>query len=235
MSSEALRIDPSASPWNVLAPAELQRLHRDARLVERARGEAFLRQGEAPRGLYFVIAGDVLLEQFDTQGTYTAFRIAGAGDLFGYRSLFALEPHATTALALKRSRVARVSGTTIEALMASNPALARAFLTMIATDPGPVYAPLLRSPLLPATVRLAHLLLILKDRYARPFRAGALYYELPLSQEQIGGLIGARRESVSRLFKQFDAAGVCRQRGRKIVVPSIERLRDYAGLEHEVG
>jgi CRP/FNR family transcriptional regulator len=193
----------------------------------RPRGETYFQQGEIGRGLYCVLAGEVLLEQYDAQGTYTAFRIAGQGELLGYRSLFAQEPHAVSARSLRSSRAGFLSEASVEALLMSNRHLAREFLGVIARDPGPVYAPFLRSPSVPAIVRLTHLLLILKDRYARPWGRSQLHYDLPLSQEQIGGLIGVRRESVSRLFRQLDAAGVCKQRGRKILVRSIERLLEF--------
>jgi CRP-like cAMP-binding protein len=168
------------------------------------------------------------LDHIDEEGNHTAFRIAVPGDLLGFRSLFAEQPHAATARALRRCRVNFVPEAPLRRLLGSNPLLGCELLKLVAADPGPIYAPLLRSPLLPATSRLAHLLLILHRQYAENFGEGEVIYELPVSKGNIAALIGIRRETVSRLFQQLEKAGLCILRGSRIAIPSTKRLVEYS-------
>jgi len=217
------------SPWNVLTRSEIEALGRHSKVQSFERHQTIFRQGSSPRGLHCIVAGDVLLERIDKEGHHTAFRIAVPGDLLGFRSLFAEQPHAATARALRRCRVSFIPEAPLREVLESNPLLACAFLKLVAADPGPFYAPFLRNPLLPAVSRLAHLLLILQHQYAQNSYDGEAIYELPVSKSIIAALIGIRRETVSRLFQQLEKAGLCNLHGSRIAIPSTTRLADYCG------
>jgi CRP-like cAMP-binding protein len=114
-------------------------------------------------------------------------------------------------------------------LLEANPRLACALLKLVAADPGPIHAPLLRSPWLPAASRLAHLLLIFHRQYAGGVDEGRATYELPVSMGNIAALVGVRRETVSRLFQQLENAGLCTLQDSRIVIPSTRRLIEFSG------
>lgn len=214
-------------PWTGLSSGELGLLQRHAVTKSYARPEAVYRQGAAPRGLYCVLSGDVLLERIGADGVCTAFRIATAGDLFGYRALFSRQLHAVTARVLTNSRITLVPAGPLRRLLASNGEFGLELLKVVAADPGPMQAPLLRSPLIPAARRLAHLLLLLKDRHARTTGGGATL-DLPVNKGSIAALIGIRPETVSRLFQQLDGAGICTLRRSRITIPDVTRLAAFA-------
>jgi CRP/FNR family transcriptional regulator len=217
-------------PWNVLSQDEIVALGRHSEVQAFERHRIIFRQGERSRGLYCILQGDVLLDHLDEERNHTAFRIAVPGDLLGFRSLFAEQPHAATARALRRCQVNFVPEAPLRRLLESNPRLSGELLKIVAADPGPTYAPLLRSPWLPAASRLAHLLLILHRQCAGNLGEGEVTYELPVSMGSIAALIGIRRETVSRLFQQLQNAGLCTLQGSRIVIPSSKRLIEYSGV-----
>jgi CRP-like cAMP-binding protein len=215
-------------PWNALSQREIDVLSRHTKVESFERHQIIFRQGSSPRGLHCIVAGDILLDHVDKEGNHTAFRIAASGDLLGFRSLFAEQSHAATARALRHSRVSFVPAALLRQMLGSNPLLACELLKLVAADPGPIHAPLLRSPLLPAASRLAHLLLILQRQYAENTRDGEAVYELPVSKENIAALIGIRRETVGRLFQQLEEAGLCSLRRSRISIPSTQHLSDFS-------
>lgn len=216
-------------PWHVLTPVQLEMLRGQCKPQSFERHQAIFRQGSSARGLYCLIKGEVLLDQVDKEGNHTAFRIATGGELLGFRSLFAEQPHAAGARAVRRSRICFVPERPLRKALAANALLACEFLKLVATDPGPIYAPLLRNPLLPAASRLAHLLLILQHQYAQDAGDQEVSYDLPLSKSNMAALIGVRRETVSRLLQQFEAAGLCSFRTSRVVIPGAKQLAKFSG------
>jgi CRP-like cAMP-binding protein len=69
---------------------------------------------------------------------------------------------------------------------------------------------------------------------AVPETGGLVIAPLP-TQELIAAATGTTRETVGRIMAQLGHAGVVERRGRRLVVPSSERLRGLAGLADEAG
>jgi len=216
------------SPWRALAPVEIEGLRRQVETRPYRRHQLVFRQGALPEGLYSVLSGNVLLEQLDKLGNRTAFRIAAAGDILGHRSLFAEQPHAASARALKPCRICFFPEAALRQVLGSKRRLAHEMLKLVATDPGPIHAPLLRSPFVPTAARLAHVLVLLQPQYAPPSREADAAYEVLLSKDNIAALIAARRETVSRLLQQFERAGLCLVRGARIIISSTKGLAAFA-------
>ena len=120
------------------------------------RDELAYRQGDRPLGLYQVRDGVLLLEFHDAHGNTTAFGVVTAGQFFGYRSYFAGTVHAATARAVGPSTVLLVPRAGVESFLRGGEDASRFLLRMVARDPGPLLAPILRSPYLPARLRVAY-------------------------------------------------------------------------------
>jgi len=215
-------------PWTALPARELDRLRPYMTVKSYARHQGIYRQGDKPLGLYCVIAGDVLLERIGADGVCTAFRIAKAGDMFGFRALFAREQHAATARSLTKSQIAMMPAAQLRDALASNSEFALEMLRVVAADPGPMNAPLLRSPLIPAVRRLAYLLLLLQQQYGHKAAGLGVRFRLPVARGSIAALIAIRPETVSRLFQQLSTMDICKAQKSEVVVPDIARLAAFA-------
>jgi CRP/FNR family cyclic AMP-dependent transcriptional regulator len=74
--------------------------------------------------------------------------------------------------------------------------------------------------------RLAGLLAELSDTYGRPADDG-IHVELPLSQQELAGLVGASRESVARAFKTLRDHDLVVTAARSVVVRDVGALRGF--------
>lgn len=197
-------------------------------VVHRRRGQLVFYQGQEPLGLYCIADGDILLERTDSHGNETAFRIAGPGELIGYRSLFGEHSHEATARTLTPARLCFFPAAAVETFIASNPESMRAFLAIVARDPGPLDAPVLRNPLVPAEVRLARLLLLLALRRGKRVGETGMTLRLPVSNGDIAALIGIRRETVTRRLHALERDGICVHKGRQLTINDVGRLAAVA-------
>lgn len=78
--------------------------------------------------------------------------------------------------------------------------------------------------------RLARLLLRLGHEFGHPVDSG-LVVGLPLTQEEMGRLIGATRQTVSLAFRDLAAAGLLKRHGRELFLLHTRKLRQLAQLE----
>ena len=82
--------------------------------------------------------------------------------------------------------------------------------------------------LLSVRARLAYLLLELRVRHGQVDADGNIVIDLPLSRQDLASLAGTRPESLSRVIKALEAAGVARFTGRRVVVVDLDVLVDEA-------
>lgn len=217
--------------WAELDPSEVTVLERKQYRRIYRRGETIFHQADEPQGIYCIETGYVLLWCMDAFGNETALGLRTPGESMGYRSLFAEEPHAATARALTDCRVRLIPRKIVEQLFDAHPALPRRFLRTLARDHGPPEALLLRGQHLPLRVRLANLLLILKEPCAVVHPDGRLVFELPLARHDLAAMVGVRPESVGRALKELEDKDLITFRRQRVTVPSIDRLLDVAGLD----
>ena len=235
MGDTSNRCSPLDHPvWGGLGETEAAQMARSCAHRPFRRRQEVYQQGEEPLGIYCVEAGHLLLRHCDTFGNETAFRVAMPGEFVGYRSFFAGEPHAVTAYALDTGSVCLFPRAALTRLFERHPAVVSKFLRMLARDPGPMYAPLLRSTYLPARVRLANLLVLLRERCAVRAANGGLTYELPLRRRDIAALLGTREETVARTVAAYHRDGLARFDGRRVEVPDADRLQAVAGAIERV-
>ncbi len=202
---------------------------RKRRIYERR--DSVYNQNEEPEGLYCIQSGHLLLRHTDENDNETAFRIVGPGEIVGYRSLFAEEPHAATAQAMTTCYVCFYNKAVVESIIASSTSLARKFLKVIARDPGPSDALLLRGQH-PLRVRLIYLLMILRQYYGDTFKEShGLKFSLPITRLQIAALLGARPESVTRAIKDLEHDGIILFQGKDVSIPDLDQIMSLINMD----
>lgn len=218
----------SRSEWRVLDRAGITAHNRSRVAMDFQAGHIIFKQTEESSGVYCVESGHILLRQLDAFGNETAFRLIVQGETVGWRSFFADEPHAATALALTSCRICFIPRKALNELLDKYPHFTRQLLKTLARDRGPAEALLLRSPLLPVNIRLIHLLLILRDRCSVLAPPDGLIFDLPLKRKQIAAMIGTRSETLSRAIRELKVNGVAIFQGRRVSVPDQRRLLEIA-------
>ncbi len=203
----------------------------DKALLERSmgvrnfdRGDKIFSEGVASSGLYCVRSGLVLLNYKDAIRSDKALRLVGPGDLMGYRSLFADEPHVTTAEALTVCNICFFPKTPIIRLTDTYPLFSRMLFRKLARDRGSRNGLVMREQHLPIKLRLIHFLRMMEKQYGITSRGGAVCVQLPLMRRQIASLLSARPESVARAITELEREGLAVANGRNITIPNPRAL-----------
>jgi CRP-like cAMP-binding protein len=109
-------------------------------------------------------------------------------------------------------------------LLDRNPMVGYSFLKHMARDLEEAEEAKLHAAALPVRARLAHLLLMLRERFGQPMGTNGARIELPLSRQDIAAMIGTRPETVARAVRGFEDEGIANFQGREVLVPNLEGL-----------
>lgn len=194
------------------------------------KGQVIFYEGNQAYGLYCVFEGRVKLYKTGVDGKQQIVRIAGPGDLLGYRSLFADEPYHATAEALEDAMICCVDKNAFFPVLAKNPALARNIITKLSRELRA--AEDLATSIAHRSVRerMAELILMLKETYGKPTKKG-IRIDLELSREELAEMIGITQETAIRLISEFKKDGLIDVKEREITVINPKALLETARLE----
>lgn len=167
--------------------------------------------------IYIVKTGRVRLESGNI-----AIGILGPSQLFGTSSLFGAADTAQRAVAIEEVILCEAPAGAFLRALAAHPSLAAKVAQLLARQLSDLHRSIQRAAEDPVEARLAALVLQLADvDGARRVRG--------LSRADLARLIGASRESVSRLIAQWERDGLVRARQRTVEVA------DEAGLRERLG
>lgn len=216
----------SRTEWCSLEGPHLQALS-DAKIGNVYQpGQTIFYQGNPSVGIFCVESGTIAVRKNDEAGNSVIVRLAHAGDTLGYRSFFAGQGYRASAEALEPSRICFIDRAAVRRLLDQNPALGQAFLQRMARDLERSEEARLHAAALPVKARLAHLLLVLKDRFGETNDAGDLMIQLPLSRQDMAAMIGARPETIARAVRALEEEDIAHFEGRRCRVPDLDALLD---------
>ena len=223
------------SSWSVLTDDEVSLLDRSKACRKYLPGEYIFHEGDHCRGVYCVASGLVGIRKTDADGNSVLLpRLACAGDTLGYRPFLAGECHRGSSEIMEPSVICFIRGSAVKELLVHNPILGLQFLARAAKDLGQAEEHYFQSVTFSVRARLAHLLLVLKDRYGEVADDGTLSIELPLSRKDVAALIGARPESTSRAIRQLKEDGVAYFSGQTVHISAVENLVGELGADDHI-
>lgn len=218
------------SEWAALTDDEVGRLN-EAKICNVYRpGQVIFYQGNPCLGVYCVESGTVAIRKTDASGNSVLTRLAHEGQTLGYRTYFSGGGYTASAEALTEARICFIDRAAVRKLLDLNPALGFRFLKRIADDLRDAEDARLSAATLPVRTRVAHLLLVLKDRCATVGDDGTLVIELPLARQDIAAMLGTRPETIARTTKALEQDGVAEFRGRHVLVQDLDLLLDEVEL-----
>jgi CRP-like cAMP-binding protein len=199
-----------------LDPGELERILADTHTVHLSRHEVLFNQGDPAEALYGVRSGRVAISLQSPDGRESVLALMDAGDLFGDMPLFDGETRSAQARALESSDLLCVPYPTIKAVLQQRPELLWTVVATLSRRLRSTDAALADSVFLDVTGRTAKRLLELAG--------DADTFALPITQEELAGLVGASRERVNKAISAFIRLGWLDQVDRRY------RIADRAQL-----
>jgi CRP/FNR family transcriptional regulator, cyclic AMP receptor protein len=212
-----------------LSDAELVAI---AGLAQRKRFEArhmVVQQSDPGGELFVIIAGFLKVISAGADGRDTALGIMGPGEVFGEVSVLDGGPRSATVCALEHCELLAIRREPLLRFLESSPKTSIQLLKVLTgwlrrlTERSEDIA------FLRVGDRLAKRLAGLADKYGAKQPDGTIRIPFKLSQQEIGELVSATRESANKQIKVWEQAGLLSQQGGYLIVHDVERLREASG------
>ncbi len=204
--------------FGALPPDRLAAIARTAEVRRLQRGDLLFAQTDEPDGLFVVMSGRVAIFHTAADGRESMVALMEAGDLFGELPLFDDQPRSAGAKVLEASEVAALPYAPLRALYRDQPELLWQVVNLLAQRLRITGEALADSVFLDVTGRTAKRLLELSD--------GSDEFILPVTQEELAGMVGASRERVNKAISSFVRLGWLTQADRHYRIldrPQMER------------
>jgi CRP-like cAMP-binding protein len=215
-----------ASPWLASLPSDLRaRVETETASRLCAAGSLVCRRGERVDHWIGVIDGLVKMANVSADGRPTSFTGVGTGGWFGEGSLLKDEPRRYDIVALRDSVIAYMPRATFTALLDHSMPFNRFVITQLNERLGQFIAMVEHDRLLGPDARLARSLAGLFNPLLYP-HVGA---SLPVSQEELGQLVGLSRQRVNQALKVLERAGLLRIDYGGVTVLDLAGLRSFDG------
>jgi CRP-like cAMP-binding protein len=187
---ELLRGLPDEDVKTVLAAARRRRF---------ARGDILFHQGDPAASLHVILRGRIAVRLTTPLGNVVTLDILVAGDTLGELALLTPgEVRNATAAALESTETMAIDRETFATLRTERPAVNDVLIELLARRLRRMATRLVEALYVPVDVRVFRRLVELADVYGEV---------VPLTQEDLAGLVGTTRATVNRVLKAEEKAG----------------------------
>jgi CRP-like cAMP-binding protein len=203
-----------------LPPDAVERIAAAAQARTLRRGDVLFREGDDGNELFIVDSGRIAIANKSFDGRESVVALMEAGDIFWEMSLFDGQGRSAEARALEASKVNVVPFEPLRALFREQPDLLWTVVALLARRIRNMDVALADSVFLDVTGRTAKRLLELAGDSDE--------FQLPITQEELAGLVGASRERVNKAISSFVRLGWMEQRERRYTITNRVQLERRA-------
>ncbi len=203
-----------------LEPDEVDAIAAAAAVRVLNRSDLLFSENDEPHELFVVVSGRVVIANRSIDGRESVLALMERGDLFGEMPLFDNLPRSAEARALEPSEVIALPYEPLRRLYEGRPALLWKVVALLAARIRNTDEALADSVFLDVTGRTAKRLLELSGH--------ADEFSLPVTQEELAGMVGASRERVNKAIASFIRLGWIEQSDRRYRITNREQLERRA-------
>jgi CRP-like cAMP-binding protein len=194
----------------------LGELVRDARVAQCERNFVIFDEDDDADELFVVRSGRVAVGRRSIDGRESLVALMERGDVFGEMPLFDGGKRSASARALERSEVLGIPFEKVRACFDAKPQLLWNVVALLAERLRTTDSALADAVFLDVTGRTAKRLLELAGDQEE--------FQLPITQEELAGLVGASRERVNKSLAQFVRLGWIEQMDRRYRIVERDKL-----------
>lgn len=201
--------------WWSISASGLKHLEKFKRERKLRPGEVIHNQGDPSDGIYCLRDGLVGERRVDCEGRSVLVRLHHPGTSFGYRETLSGIPYANSVEALRESVVCFIGRATLRDLMDRDPGLISKFLQRSMDDCRQLEDSLVEARSHGVKHRFLQVLL---DLYSKSADAGACdehAFDIPVSRQDLAGLVGTAPETLSRAIRQLEKEGLVHFNGQR--------------------
>lgn len=190
------------------------------------RKEVIFREGDLVSSMYLLQSGKVKLSVINEDGKELITEWLGAGDYFGYRSMFTEKYHTLTATVSEDAELCVIPKAEFMNLIDSNHEVASVFIKMLSKDLEEREQELIDLAYNTVRKRVADSLLKLKERYQEDNQQGKFTMVIP--RGDLASMVGTAKESVIRFLSEFKDEGLISIQGSSITILDEKKLLECA-------
>lgn len=180
------------------------------------RNDVLFTEDDVGTELYVVISGRIAIANVAMDGRESVVALMEAGDLFGEMDLFDGGGRSAAARALEPSVVIAIPYQAVRAVYEADPGLLWPVVALLARRIRVTDEALADAMFLDVTGRTAKRLLDLAGESDE--------FELPVTQEELAGMVGASRERVNKAISSFLRLGWLEQRDGSYVITNRHQM-----------
>src|ERR1700730_6609799 len=209
-----------------LAPAAVQRLSEITASATYPKGATLFVEGQPSRGVFILCTGHVKLSTSSSDGKTLILRISEPGDLLGLPATISGRPYEVTAEVIEPTQANFISRTDFLNFLRDHGEAALRVAQELSETYQSAFAEM-------RTIGLSHSAREKLARFILDWSAnhksenGSVKFSLTLTHEEIAQMIGASRETVTRLFADFKKKSLLHIKGSSVTIidkPGLERM-----------
>lgn len=216
--------------FGTLEETDAYAVAEEMREVSFSSNQVIFARGDAGREIYLVVSGRVRLSVLTAEGRELSFAHAEPGDIFGEIAMLDGGPRSADATAVSKVEALSLSKPAFKRLMDNHPVIAEAAIHFLCSRVREADQQLEAIALYPIEGRLARFFLAAARQIQPDAEEGRITIDLPMSQSELGLLIGASRPKVNTALSLLESSGAL-ERSQGKVVCDIEELLLIAGSE----
>jgi len=202
----------------------------EMREVNFATNQVIFARGDVGREIYLVVNGRVRLSVLTAEGRELSFAHAEPGDIFGEIAMLDGGTRTADATAVNKVTALSLSKPSFKRLVDTRPVVGEAAIRFLCSRVREADQQLEAIALYPIEGRLARFFLAAARQKFPDSDEGRVEIVLPMSQGELGLLIGASRPKVNTALSLLEASGALQRDGTRIVC-DLEELQMIAGAE----
>lgn len=207
---------------------ELEMLSDHKTTLHYKKGTPIFHEGSYPNGVYCIQQGKVKLTIQGDSYKEQIVRLCKAGDLLGYRALFAGDKLSATATTLDDSVICFIPKENFLNVIKMSSSFSLDMLSLMSRDIRIADENITHMAQKPVRERTAEAIVLLMDTFG--FEADGKTIDVKLSREEIANIIGTAMETVVRFLTELRKDHIIDLKGKQIIVENKKELIRLANL-----
>lgn len=210
-----------------LGPEQILAVAVGVREKHLSRGEMLFQKGDAARGFYVVLGGQIKLAFPSAQGNEKVVEILGPRQSFGEAVMFMERPYPVFAEALVDSMLLFIDRTVVLELIAKDASFARKLLAGLSQRLHGLVQDVESYSLRSSTQRVIGYLLQQCPEGGDNHGEGEVELTLPTSKQVIASRLNLTPETLSRVFHDLSERSLIRVSGKVVAIVDVNLLRQF--------
>ena len=210
--------------FSSLNDEELEAILRLSFTVKYPKKKIVFFENEEGDKLYIILKGSVKVTKIFESGEEIILAILHKGDFFGDMSLLDGKPRSATVISIEDSELMLINRNNFEKVIEKHPRIAFKLLKELTSRLRKADELIGNLAFMDVTGRIAGILLKLAEEHGQNTDDGVLIKSRPTHQA-IANMVGASRETVTRVFKQLEEKQYISMSGKDVTICDKENIK----------